>query len=50
MNSSLRIVKDALTVHYVSMIVRRQSFMGKPAIALYIRNKSKQVNDKLLRM
>ena len=35
---------------FVSMQVKKLVYLGKPAVAVYIRDKTKRVREKLLRM
>ena len=35
---------------YVSIRIKNQSYCGKPAIALYIRDRTQKIEEKLLRM
>ena len=41
---------EQLKNNFVSMQVKRQLYRGRPALALYIRDKTKRVREKLYRM
>ena len=44
------VVIDVLENQYVSIRIKTQSYCGKPAIALYIRDYTKKIQEKLFRM
>ena len=43
-------VMDVLKNQYVSIRIKNQSYCGKPAIALYLRDRTHKMTEKLYRM
>ena len=46
-------MKDVVENHdgeYFELTVKRQTYIGRPAVAVYVRNRTKKIKEKLFRM
>ena len=48
--NSIQDLIDSHSSDYFQLRLKRQTYIGRPAIALYIRNRTKKVKEKLYQM